>query len=295
MRKFILLLILPTILFIATACAHEIPSALAIPPQIEEVEEIEEAEPSIEEAQVEEVLPEPPVITEMPYISDFGRQVTEDFLVQFLTLFSFGWRRVEGEEYFDLRRGVIQEAPLVWTASGPPYFFDNRGNIIEDAPFLLGDSMIAASFELFDLNHSGIPDILVRFGIPETGAATRILYRFVDGEFVASTPLDFFILFCNEQERIIALFHSEYGQNMLGYYYMIFEDSEMILEPIVIDYDHSTWWDFHSNWQRRADGTHFLDIDTIFGTDIPITHVPRLIELEAEITTSIKERLGLTQ
>ena len=300
MRKFILLLVVSTILFIATACVYEMPAVLEIPPQIEEVtgdvdevlqaeevEEIEEAEPDIEETKIEEVLPEPLIIAKTPYISDFGRQVTEDFLAEFLSIFSFGW----GPDSDALVR-FYRVSPFV-----PPYFiyYDQMGNIIEDVSFLLGNAMVAFGFELFDLDHSGIPDIVVRFSVPDICASTRILYRFIDGKFVPSEPLEHFSFFRNEEGHIIALFNSMLGQSMVGYYYMVFDGLEIILEPIVTEVDDwAAWWSFHT-YRQNADGAHILDIDTIFGTDIPIIHVPRMTELEAEITASIKERLGLTQ
>ena len=262
MRKFALILIVSTISLTATTRTEaEVP-------------------------QTEEALPELAVIAEAPYISDFGRQVTEDFLVQFLSIFSFGF--------------AAEHNTLVWhdwqaTYDGKTVFRDQAGNIIEDAPFIFGDAF-AFRYSLYYLGNNGIPDVFINFGIPNSGIDAGILHRFIDNDFIA---IDFFspspLLFRTEEGRLIALFSSELGGERLGYYYVTFKGSELILEPIVIDYDHSTWWDFHSRWQRRADGTSFLDIDTIFGTDIPITHLPRLTELEAEITASIMERLGLSQ
>lgn len=69
------------------------------------------------------------------YITNFGRQVAEDFLMQ-----------------------------------NPSLFGLDAGD----------DTQTAISFSLFDLDGSGIPDILIDY---ETPAGFRMLYRFIDGEY----------------------------------------------------------------------------------------------------------------
>jgi len=212
-----------------------------------------------------------------PYVSDFGWQVVEDFLVDFLSIFSFGW-------------GPDSDA-LVWYYHIPYFAYrDHAGNIIENAVFIdkMG-SAIASRFALFDLDDSGIPHISVWFGMPESCGGHSVLYRFIDGEFLpihTARPSPNF--FFTEHGRLIMHFETVLDGKS-GYYYAHFDGEIMALES-AIDKDDINWCDwfyFHNN------SVEFLTSPTIFNTDIPLTRIHPMIALQNEITANIRERLEL--
>ena len=234
----------------------------------------------------QEMPPELPVITETPYISDFGRQVTEDFLVQFLSIFSFGF--------------AMEDNTLVWydwqaMLDGNTIFRDQAGNIIEDAPFLLGNCCVAVHYGLYNFDGSGIPHIIIWYSPLIFATAHQALYRFIDGEFVSVQ--DFHAIganfFRDELGRIV-VFYNDFYNGRHGYYYMNF-DNGVTFESIITQadiHDFSAWMDFHQ-WTLRG-GTWHPEFSVMFGTDTPITWL-WLYQAEAEITASIMERLGLPQ
>jgi|GEM_PF-2018102 len=130
-------------------------------------------------------------------ISDFGRQVAEEFLSQFDSLFVpdgvFSWDVGEDGVYF-FRDG--------------DGFYDRHGNRVrDDAPFIRGD-FIASNFFLYDLNYSGIPDIVIIF-VQETQALGAV-YRFIDGEYTAiAHDIGGFSFFYDHYGRLVA--HSPGG------------------------------------------------------------------------------------
>jgi len=231
-------------------------------------------------------------ITSVSHISEFGRQVTKDFLYNFPSIFSFGWKIADTDQFrHNNDLSISYDPPLVWgygnawgAGGGGPYF-DNHGNIIEDAPFLYNHA-IAWDFFLVNLENSGIPAITIRFGIPDTCAGFFEIYRLINGEFTPihrshASPR----FFHTDQGRLVMmLFHGDGGEN--GYYFMDFEGDDVVFTPIITEeddnWDEREWHDFHAGSERD---------NIIFNTDIPITHIPRLHDLTTEITESIMQRL----
>jgi len=127
-------------------------------------------------------------------ISDFGRQVAEEFLSQFDSIFAPGpsaWNWLEYGPYF------------AWDGEAT---YDRHGNRIpDDAPFLkrrdtLGN-YVAAYFELFDLDYNGIPDIVIMF-VQETHQISS-LYRFVDEEYTAIASDIQFLFYYGQYGRML--------------------------------------------------------------------------------------------
>ena len=106
-----------------------------------------------------------------PEISDFGRQVAEEFLSQFDSL-------------FDRSRFFLEYDDFWWDSTVEYMLFGEDG--AGDVPFIMDMNIgrfIASSFWLYDLNYNGIPDIVISFVLTTWSFST--LFRFVDGEYVA--------------------------------------------------------------------------------------------------------------
>jgi len=148
-------------------------------------------------------------------ISEYGWQVTADFLADFDSLFTqVGFPLIEWD--FDWRIARIVEGYYTWeswsaeadTGIRPeiifvnsyiyghePGFFDRNGNRIADVPWLtlIHETYwhFADHFSLFDFNGSGIPDIIIHFRQTFTGqgyAGFHQILRYIDGEFVILEP-----------------------------------------------------------------------------------------------------------
>ena len=206
-------------------------------------------------------------------ISDFGRQVAEDFLSDLLSLFSFGF--YQDGIFRDWRSWqILDEVPLVYTINmdGSNGLFDRWGNPISDSvPYIFlhnGDVAFASRFYLYDLNHDGMPAIVIFGGIPETCAVFRSLYIFENGEYhnVTFTPFRFYT---DEQGRTVMV---ERHMGFLRLYYLIFTQDGVEIEIYT-----------ESCCCYYADLTNSL------------TPIEPLHELHAEVTASINQRLGLTR
>ena len=128
-------------------------------------------------------------------ISEFGRQVAEEFLSQFDSLFL-----PDGVYIWDAEYGPFYYS---WGEDGIYDRYSNR--IPDDAPFIKATGIgtfIAASFELYDLNYNGIPDIVIIY-ILDTHQISS-LYRFIDGEYVAIGKAVQFRFFYDHHGRMVA-------------------------------------------------------------------------------------------
>ena len=225
--------------------------------------------------------PEQPVLS-----SEFTQQHLEDFLSNFLTLTdSFGFLAGDGT-YRDFAHNQFETRPLVvWERLGEyPWvaYFDRLGNRIVDSPCIVGEGF-ATDFALYDLGNNGIPDIVIRWGIPETCAAFRHLFRFADGEYrYFGTIKDWYNFFHDPDGQLIVLYDSALT-GTAAYYFLHFNDNSMQHEPLFDDteLDFQEWMDHHWNEEFAAN-------PTIIGTDIPLTPVLPLTELHAEILQAIR-------
>ena len=126
-------------------------------------------------------------------ISDYGRQVAEDFLRPFTSLFSFGIINADGTYTRQtrsalIREHVVNERPhLVVRPSNIHQMLDRDENIIRDEtmPFTRF-GLVARDFKLFDINNDGIPEIFIHWTFPtgaEWGADRWTLHLYEDGAF----------------------------------------------------------------------------------------------------------------
>ena len=117
----------------------------------------------------------------------FSNQAIEDFLSPYISLFSLG---VYNNGVMTGWNGAsLDRDPLVYLSydggetsnwiSGSAYYKD--GSLVpDDAPFLQ-DKFIALSFELYDIDSDGIPEILILFAAETYGFAG--LYKYIDGQY----------------------------------------------------------------------------------------------------------------
>jgi len=191
-------------------------------------------------------------------------------------------------------------------------FVDRDGNQILDAPWMYvlrtGDWAslhYAGHFRLFDFDDSGMPVIFVHFNQTFDGgyAGFYRIFRYVDGEYRMlemkafengeETPHPWIgsshLLFRDNNDRIITFIDSDY-HGIQKYENLILTDEHAELHLITaMDWEDWDAWQQH-HWR---DWTHDIPYGwmyhnpTIFGTDIPLTLVEPLHELQESITTAI--------
>lgn len=183
-----------------------------------------------------------------------------------------------------------------------------------------GVSNYASGFQLFDFNNSGIPDIFVHYSpiTTETGIPRRaILYRYIDGEYrmvgtrYGETGIDWFIarplswgiwkgsLFVDDSGRIIVLEDDE-KDFVFDYHHVVITDEGATAQPLMLwgsgwEFDYFAWRNHH--WSETIQmwgvthkpGWWYYDDPTIFGTNIPLTPLQSLTDLETEIFTLLQQ------
>ena len=257
-----------------SADAGQYEGAETEPPEIiyePEQEPIPETIPEADSEYAEElpfVLPPvglleiPPFIPPPVYISEFGRQVAEEFLSEKTTIFTnFSFLTARAETVWDAdRRRLMQtgrfvlgveeidgiwqqiisyEAPDMYlspTEAGEWAFFDRQGNRIYDAPWMYvwreddwSELYYASDFRLFDFNNNGIPDIFIHFNQTFEGgyAGFYRIFRFVDGEYRMLEMQGWISrihdLFFDSEGRIIVFGNSDY-HGEYQYSYLVLTD-----------------------------------------------------------------------
>ena len=224
-------------------------------------------------------------------ISEFGRQAAAEFLSQYISAFSFGFMAGDGT-YRDWlgSAGELDARPLVvyQRIDRDPWvvYYDRQGNRLEDVPFISRDAVVT-SFYLYGLDNDGIPTIILRWGVPETCAVSCVVFRFIDGKYrEMGSMLSHYNLFRDYAGRLIVLYNSDMD-GVYGYYYLRFTDDGMEKEAVagVMDgWDIGTWWEHHGS-------PEFAESPTIFGTGAALIPIPRLTDLQDELTDIIRERL----
>jgi hypothetical protein len=241
--------------------------------------------------------PSPPVA-----ISDFGRAAAKEFLSQFPSIFSMGFRQPDGSYH------RMTEPPLVSVVTNheaDPWrtFYDHLGNIIGH-----NDMVIESNFSLYDLDNDGIPEIIIRRGILETCAVGWDMYRFVNGQFLHAAQM--FAgpgFFYDDNGQLIVLYNDTMLQGVYGYYYLTFEGDSIQHQAIPdIDTDWQNWdcdhpqnehfpeWgcsdcgnEFFTMWTNHHNSNEFIANPTIFGTDRALVAIRSQSSLEAELSREI--------
>ena len=247
-------------------------------------------------------LPEPYAETEctvpaiLPFIppqieiSDFGRQVAEEFLMQYVSLFSFGTINADGSYFNWVTRETTSVRSLVTGISGYgtaselwyENYVDRLGNPITDVPFISGE-MIAMTFELFDLNYNGIPDIVIGFGIPDTCAFSVSLFMFIDGEYKDVTPEGIWqLIFSYDYSGQLVIHEWGWGQSRLYHAWVTCDglDIEYLFSGCCCEYPHTDIPTHDARGNPIRIGGH-----------MPRTPVRPLACLQEELTEIITARL----
>jgi len=182
--------------------------------------------PSVPEAPIPTTEPTQPPYEVSPHeIAPYVIQEIENFLGPFLSMFPSpsNWGR------WNLETGA----------------FDNAGNPIPDPIFIrydaqqwYGRTSIAYRFNLFDLDGSGMPVIVVYFadetqGVSNWVNSSAVLYGFVDGAFKEiGATLPFLHFLVSAQGDIFA-----YAEDGHAYFYYFLQFSDGGMELVLISWD----------------------------------------------------------
>ncbi|MCL2421780.1 MAG: hypothetical protein FWD03_07985 [Defluviitaleaceae bacterium] len=295
--------------------------------------DVSEEDTSLEDAQAND---QPYTTPPSMEISEYGRQVAEEFISTLTTVFTgvlhaetiwdsesgvtsptgryiLGWDNETFEMITTYDRPEISFAP---SDTGEWGFFDRQGNPIHDAPWLYAQHWIewssvhyAGSFRLFDFDNDGIPEIFVHFNQTFDGgyAGFYRIFRYIDGEYrmlemkSVSNGVEPWAwvgrshdLFVDGYGRIITFLNSDY-HGIYQYEQLVLTDEHAELHwvagmmpdewEIWNAYHWGEWGEIDGNWSM-VDGWLFHN-PTIFGTDIPLTPIQSLVDLEDEIRASI--------
>jgi len=216
---------------------------------------------------------------------EFSMDLAEDFLSQFISIFSLGIH-IDGNFYYwdDWRRDLqyalqLSSSPLVYielddgrrTQDHNWYngrAFDKYGYLIPDDAVFLHSGLIANSFAIYDLDEDGIPEILISFSALSVGF--DILYRFIDGEYQAVADTFGGLRFYRDKDGSIIALTPDHGELFV---------TQINLLPDSTEVEHLV---------TISDGEPDAEFDMTSKTP-----VARLTWLEEEITASIKERLNI--
>jgi len=237
--------------------------------------------------------------------NDEARSVTT-YEVPEIYFIPWAWQGIRG--IFNRYGEKITEAPwLIVSYQRYYYVNDNTTKIYA------GMHNYARDFMLFDFIGSGIPDILVFFA-PIFHGDTEIwpiveTFRYVDGEYrklEQGYGSEMFFqfwngLFVDENGRIIHYINDGY-HGFFAYVHLVitnrYSTRHLLFDrDVVFDiYRLQAWGEHHwLEWVELPNGTNFLDgwhlhNPTIFGTDISLTPLTSLTNLEAEIFTYLQHK-----
>jgi hypothetical protein len=205
------------------------------------------------------------------------RSLAENFLSNYPSLFGTDMISNKNENpeafvYFDFALNGDN------THSGRMYF-DRSGEVIHEAPFLLGqapEQFVAWDYTLIDLDNNGVPAIVINYVYPESsGNSSYNVYRFIDGAFILTG----------------AFYHPQFFRNNDGYV-IVFEwynDQLRVSRSIPDDRTHfelvsdlGEFW-----WGDVNDKTPAL-FDML---NEPLTPIEPLTELQQSVTESVLQIL----
>ena len=215
-------------------------------------------------------------------ISDYGRQVTEAFLSEFTSLFSFGQRNADGT-YLTARFPQIeltQNPHFIYdrTPSVTARFQDRAGNYIPSESLFRRFGLFAMDFRLFDFNNDGIPEIFIYWthstGSAEWGAERWTLYLYDgnggfrdSGRLFETTLLDFF--FDTNGEVLMAQIPWGCDRRVATYSYVYFDGEDFVTltsrsfrsyAEITTAFSHHRSNEFRENPTRVDTGTPLIPI-----------------------------------
>ena len=260
--------------------------------------------------------PTPAPEPELP-ISDYGREAATEFLSGFTSIFqprrglrdsrtgNFYAFDSEARQWVEAGSLPPEEIPLVFqggVTDGVPdnwfsdswgaffdgkNFYDRSGNTITDALFMHParspqiEYSLAFSFQLFDFDGDGIPEIVVEFlsmGVIDGGWDGRwgtasfgpfVLYRYIDGTY-------------REMGEIPAL-----GRGSSGFAELIITVNEY--GELFAESGHDAAWWYTYNIKFTNGGMELVRVEEA-GLLSGFTRARRAVNLEREITESLAER-----
>ena len=236
-------------------------------------------------------------------ISDYGRQVTEEFLSEFTSLFSFGRRERDGEIVSRIRSGrgipgyIVDYRPHIFYESGRVLGRD--GNRVDNAVFTRF-GLYARNLLMFDLDNDGIPEIFIMWMLPQAhgGVPTAdrwTLYVYDNGTFRDSGKLF--------QATLLDFYYNSEGQILMTEIRYIPHQSSVSYSYVTIEggnfYTRSAWsspvpHDIREltvggcNARNHHLSAEFAANPTRFDTGEPLMNIPNLNEFDALITESIR-------
>ena len=252
-------------------------------------------------------------------ISDFGRQVAEEFLSSdrfaplFMTVGSmghsgeiYGWREDIGNW------GPLDEVPDFYWNYHYSSYFDRYGNMIAGTPWDDGDHF-PARFRLYDFDNTGVPDIFIFHSYSITyegsgdGGSPLFLYRFVSGQYVrVFGGWSFGPVFYMDTQDNLVMFESSI--EIPGVYNVVLTETSMIRESLYrIGVDGGYFYVYNLATGDDVDVDDFVNMaNRAFGWGTPpedyifllgarnelLIRVPPLIGLEESIRASIIQRQG---
>ena len=268
----------------------------------------------------DELPPEEDEADQEPYVS--GRQAAEELLMGFPSLFRgmpiLGlWGLEEGQFHIgwddDWNSIISYEVPEVYFWMAPDWedngYFDRYGNRITHGHGI-SNGMHALYFTLYDFDNSGIPDIHIHWGRPDANGPVSSLFRFVngqyrpmyfrnwDGEYVYVISWVFGSFFLDGDGRLV----TGLGEGgVAGYDHVLFNDDIITLSRLFTVYAgyptdeihcavsgesfplYGSWWD----------ELYEMGYWDVYQLGITLTPAPRLPEMQADITDSVRRRLNI--
>lgn len=222
-----------------------------------------------------------------PMYTEFNTEIQalEDFLFPLLTIFDLGHSRDSGA----LISYVIGDEYGNYTG-----WINRYGESIEPPNFLRG-CCAPSSFRLYDFDNDGIPELFINYHPLAHGGGGAVLYRFKDGEYrrtaLSIAPGGYF--FTDSAGRIV-FFDSNWYSGEIAYFYFTLHDEKGAELEMISQFDFSSETG-HSEWYEHHRYPYWYNNPTIFRMpEETLTPIPRLIELEEQITANIRRRHGLS-
>jgi len=182
--------------------------------------------------------------------------------------------------------------------------YNRYGERIEWPEYARG-CCIPVAFDLYDFCNTGIPAVLLVYVPSFHGGSFSRLYRFIDGEYVAQENSSFCSsseFFADRNGRIVVFEHNEYMSNF-SFRYLDFTDTDIETTYIICLFDNLDWYSDNRrdeweklwfDWIEHITSPEWYTNPTIFRMpEETLTRIPRLTELEEQLTASIRRTHGL--